>query len=758
MQRPFTKREGDRVRKIMWFSLGVLCSCVTGVYLVSGKMLLWIMAISGPLAVGLLIPRKIALRILGTVFLGICLGTVWLWCFNAFYLAPVAQYDGATAKNSITVSDYSVATAYGCYADGKIDLEGRAYDVRAYFDEQIKLVPGDRVEGEFLLGLTTPGGKEESTYYQGAGVFLIAQAETECTVMSENKVHMKYFPAILRNRITHLLEETFPADALAFVRALLLGDSSLLSYETDTSLKISGIRHVIAVSGLHVSILFALVYTLLGKHRVWTAVVGIPVLVLFAAVAGFTPSIIRACIMQSLMILALLFNKEYDPPTALAFAVLVMLAANPLTVCSVSFQLSVGCMVGIFLFCEPINRHILDKLGHPTGKSIKARLARWFSSGVAVTISAMAVTTPMVAWYFGMVSLVGVVVNLLTLWCVSFIFYGVVFTCLIGMIWLPLGKAIAWVVSWPVRYVLLTAQVFSKIPVAAVYTCSIYIVFWIVISYLLFGIFLLSKKKRPLLLTACIFICLVASIAVSWAEPRKDDFRMTVFDVGEGQSVLLQSDGKYFLVDCGGNDSDRTADTVSQSLLSQGVTKLDAVILTHYDADHAGGVPGLLTRVDTKALYLPDIPASGALKESLAQLYEEKIHWVCADLCLSTNDSNITLICAPTDTDEENESSLCVLFQRENCDILLTGDRGKAGERALLESYDLPELEILIAGHHGATNSTGFELLSKTSPETVVISTGGRYGHPTKDVLQRLALFDCNILRTDIDGTMIFRR
>ena len=106
-----------------------------------------------------------------------------------------------------------------------------------------------------------------------------------------------------------------------------------------------------------------------------------------------------------------------------------------------------------------------------------------------------------------------------------------------------------------------------------------------------------------------------------------------------------------------------------------------------------------------------------------------------------------------------NESSLCVLFQPENCDILITGDRTTAGERALLAAYPLPDLEVLIAGHHGARTSTSLELLKQTSPEVAVISVGAdnRYGHPTAEVLERLELFGCKILRTDLDGTIILR-
>ena len=746
------------MRKLMWFSIGFALSCVIGIYLLPASWLLpvGLFAVSA-VVVTCLIKHKIC-KIAGVVLLGFALGIAWIWGYNTIYLYPAKQYDGKTVTTSIEISDYSYATDYGGAADGSVELEGKNYRVRVYFDAPQDLKPGDSVQGDFTLGMTTTYWAEASDYYQGKGIFLIAEAEDSIVINSQQQIPAKYLAVQLRRQITDLLDSAFPADTLGFARALLLGDSSRLTYEEDTAFKTSGIRHVIAVSGLHVSILFGLVYAATGRHRVMTAVLGIPLLVLFAAVAGFTPSIMRACIMQLLMILALLLNKEYDPPTALAFAVLVMLLINPMTVTSVSFQLSVGCMVGIFLFSSRISKYILRKLGAPTDKSLRARLERWFASGVAVTLSAMAVTTPLVAWYFGMVSLVGVVANLLTLWVISFVFYGIMLACICGALWLPLGKIVAWVISWPVRYVLLAAKAFASVPFAAVYTCSIYIVLWISVSYLLFAVFLLSKEKKPILLTACILICLFAAVTASYVVPRLDDFRVTVFDVGEGQSVLLQTDGKYYLVDCGGDSADTATDIVAHTLLSQGVTTLDGVIVTHYDADHAAGVHGLLSQVNAKNIYLPDIPDDGTTKKILSESYPDKVQWITENTLVTDTGSTLTLIAAPVDVADENESSLCVLFQQENCDILITGDRGKTGEKALLQSLELPQIELLIAGHHGASNSTGFELLSTVQPETVVISTGGRYGHPSGDVLHRLELFGCDVWRTDLHGTLIFRR
>ena len=747
------------MRRLMWFTIGFTASCVMGVYLFSG-LRLGLFALSGLLtAVALCFLKSKTGKATVLLLFGFAAGMVWQWGYDAFYLQTARQYDGQSVNASVEISDYSYDTDYGMAADGKILLENKIFRVRVYLDSMDKLSPGDTVRGNFHLRLTAQGGDREATYHQGKGIFLLGYEDGEVTVTNAPKVPVKYFAAKLRQEILYTLDTVFPADTVAFARALLLGDSTKLTYEEDTAFKISGIRHVIAVSGLHVSILFALVYMVSGKHRVLTAALGIPVLLLFAAVAGFTPSIVRACIMQGLMILAMLLKKEYDPPTALSFAVLTMLAVNPLTITSVSFQLSVGCMVGIFLFCQRISGYLTRLIGTPKGNTLRGRLTRWLVGSVSVTVSAMALTTPLSALYFGTVSLVGILTNLVTLWVISFVFYGIMLACLVGAVWLPVGKLIAAAVSLPMRYVLWMAKTLASVPLAAVYTCSVYILAWLVLSYVLLTAFLIIKKKQPLLFAVCVSVGLCVALAASYIEPRLDALRVTVMDVGQGQSVLLQSDGKYYLVDCGGDDPESAADTVSQQLLSQGVTHLDGLFLTHYDADHAGGAAYLMSRIAVNKLYLPDVSDDSNTKKALTGRYNDKIQWVREATKLSGTWGALTAIPGDPQKDE-NESGLCILFQAENCDILITGDRNSSGEKALLESVDLPALELLVVGHHGSRSSTCFELLSTVVPKAAVISVGedNAYGHPADEVLERLNMFGCQIWRTDLDGTVIFRR
>ena len=296
----------------------------------------------------------------------------------------------------------------------------------------------------------------------------------------------------------------------------------------------------------------------------------------------------------------------------------------------------------------------------------------------------------------------------------------------------------------------------SKVPLSSVYSSSIYIVAWLIFGYILLLIFNKGKKKHPFALTCCLLVSLAGALACSWMEPRLDDYRVTAVDVGQGQCVVLQQDGKYYVVDCGGDSGDQAATRAIQLLFSQGVFRLDGVILTHYDADHAGGVEKLMRIVPTDALYLPVLDAENECKDTLSEQFADKIHWVTNDLPLEGVD--ITII-PSDDTQDSNESSLCILFQPEDCDILITGDRSEEGELALMERVDLPDLEILFAGHHGSRTSTSWALLNETRPEIVIISVGedNSYGHPTWETLERLELFGCEVYRTDLEGTVIFR-
>lgn len=745
------------MRKLVWFAIGFGGACAFGAYCY-GFWLLPAAVVFLLLAVlfRVLVHWEKYCGIAAVVCFGITAGLCWFAAYDTVYLKSARMSDGETAALTIEVSDYSYETKYGCAFDGRAKIGGRVYQVRAYLNERAKLEPGERVSGQFRLRLTAGGGEEEPLYHQGKGIFLLAYQKGDCVIQDCREIRLPDYPALWRQKLKDLIDASFPSDTAGFCKALLLGDKTGIDYETSTAFRLSGVSHVIAVSGLHVSILLGFVYLITGRRRVLTSVIGIPVVLIFAAIAGFTPSIVRASIMQIVVMLAMLFNREYDPPSSLSFAALTMLVINPMVITSVSFQLSVGCMAGIFLFAERIRGWMMD--GKRFGRW-KGMITNWFSGSVSVTLSSMVFTTPLVAVYFGAVSLIGVVTNLLTLWIITAIFYGIMAVCVAACFSTGIAGVLGSILAWPIRYVLTVTKLLSKFPLAAVYTKSIYIVLWLIFAYVLLAIYLIGKKKPAALFAGLLAAGLLLAVTASWVEPLLYECRVTVLDVGQGQSILLQSGGKTFLIDCGGDYSDEAADTAADTLLSQGISRVDGIVLTHYDADHAGGLGYLLTRIDTDVLFLPYIEDKDSVGRALAAQVGERACYVGDDLEL-TGDGLKLSVFAPLSVGSGNESCISVLFRTENCDILITGDMGQEMEKILLKLHELPELELLIVGHHGSKYSTCEELLAVTTPEYAFISVGegNSYGHPTQEVLDRLAKYGCIVYRTDQNGTIIFRR
>ena len=212
------------------------------------------------------------------------------------------------------------------------------------------------------------------------------------------------------------------------------------------------------------------------------------------------------------------------------------------------------------------------------------------------------------------------------------------------------------------------------------------------------------------------------------------------------------------MVDCGSDNPKEAANRAAAYLNSRGIYRLDGVIVSHYDKDHVAAVPYLLSRVDTDVLILPegtDAPMWVSLIEK--QTDTEPIYGT-SDVKIRWQDAMISVF-SSQNAKSSNESGLCVLFQTEKCDILITGDRSTTGELGLLRETQLPQLTALVVGHHGSDSSSGEFLLRTTRPQTAVISVGegNPYGLPSAVVLQRLKSYGCEIRRTDWEGTVVLR-
>ncbi len=749
------------MRLLMLFSVGFCASCGICAYIAWNDPLLWLELATVCFCLfcaGLCLRRR-PLRACAICLLGMTVGFLWYWGYDALYLGAARAMDQREVKATITVTDYSFPADYGAAADGEVELEGKRYQLRLYLSKDVRLGPGDRVTGTFQFRFTSSGGEKKVTYHRGEGKFLLAYGRKDCQIIPGSEMQISYLPVRLRHRVLSLIPEIFPEDTAAFASALLIGEDSELTYEENTALKLSGIRHVVAVSGQHLVILLAAIMFLTGKARRVAYTLSVPILIIFSAMCGMTPSIMRACIMELILILGFLLKKEYDGLTALAFSVLCMVIVNPLAITSVSLQLSVASVLGMFLYTERIYDRMISWrfLTRKDPKAKPGKLWKGIVATVSVTVASMVLTIPLSALYFQTVSLVSVITNLLTLWLITLVFYGVIAAVLIGFAWVPAGVFLGTLLSWAMRLILRVSGLLAAIPGGCLYLRDWPICIAVLIAYGIGLLLLYSKRLRIWQAGCCMASVIAIGLALSWMLPRQDHYRITVLDVGQGQCILLQSADRIYMVDCGGGYAQDVADTAAETLLSMGISRLDGLILTHFDKDHSAGAEFLLTRINADALF---IPQTWGKTEVPDWVYEgdHQLWTLSEDIHTSWKDSTLTIF-APNGGENGNEMGLCVLFQSGNCDILITGDRPKEQELALLAHVKLPKVTYLVAGHHGADSSAGPSLLQAVQPETVLISVGedNRYGHPKAELLARLEKLGIRIRRTDLEGTILIR-
>ncbi|MDD6642930.1 MAG: DNA internalization-related competence protein ComEC/Rec2 [Firmicutes bacterium] len=693
--------------------------------------------------------------------LGLAVGLLWSWSYERVKLEPLRAYCGEEQVISVEVSDLPQETAYGCRVGARL----AGGNILLYLNcapETLSLGDTVTVNAE-VVDVSRGSGDSENLYYQSRDISLLGFQRGDVEITPAESLPLRCYPTAAVHAIRSHIDRLFPDDAAGFVRALLTGDRSGLSYRTRNEMSITGISHIVAVSGMHVSLLVGVIMLLCLKRRRLGAIISILVMLFFAVMLGFTPSVTRAVIMNGILLLASLLKRENDAPTALSFALMVILALNPWAIANISLQLSFGALAGILLPTPRIYRWLLRLLHDKKLQKHAPLLSKLLRSGasiLAASLGATALTQPLIAEAFGVVSLIAPLTNLLVLPLISLIFPCAFLLLLVGWLLPSVGAVGATALSYPIRAVLWLVRSLAKLPYAAVYTNSGYIVAWLVLVYVLLGVYFLPRKRKmhPAVLLSCMLVTLIGACFFSAWEPGET--AVTVYDVGQGQCVLLRSGDFTALIDCGGDSGDEDGETVARSLLMSGRRSVDVLMLTHYDTDHVCGTAQLLSRIEVGTLLLPAVEDD---TDNCERIVQEAIsagvpyRFIAQDTALTFDGGTLRLF-APTDGSAKN-ASLAALLSAQEYDILVTGDMESAQERELLQTHTLPDLEVLVAGHHGSKSSTSEALLSATAPDIVLISVGkNRYGHPNAEVLARIAAIGAVVYRTDRNGDITVLR
>ena len=690
---------------------------------------------------------------------GLSLALLYGYAYVRVVQEPFEALVGSTGTLTLELVDYPAATDYGSRAEVRIldrGLRGKAI----YYGsaELLDLEPGARLTVRAEVRSAATIRESEVTTFTSRGVFALLYARGEAERVSGGAASpARYLPQRLARRMQETVAAVFPERTAPFLRAILLGDRYELSEEDGTYLSEAGLYHVTAVSGLHGAFLVSLLGFLIGRQREkLLSALALPLLALYALTVGLTPSVVRACVMLTMTLIAPLFGRENDGPTSLSFALFLILLSNPFAAKSVSLQLSFAAMAGLVWLTPRLYESI-----HKRRSGRRMSAAAWFVlASLSATAGALVFTVPLSAYYFNILVLIAPLSNLSCLWAASLTFASGLITVLLGFLCLPAARLVAYLPHYGALYVLTAAKWLAGLPYHAVYFSNSYLKFWLAYVYALFAVCGLARRGRLRYAMASVLAAATLALTV-WlnAAPMRDGaLHIVALDVGQGQSVALLSRGAAALIDCGTTSYGSAGDVTADYLRSVGVDALDCVVVSHYHADHCNGLPALFARCKVKRLVLPDIEDGGEQRASVLALAERcgvPVTFVRETQVIALGDAVLTVY-PPVTQGEMNEECLTALCSTGSFEALFTGDMDADAEHRLITAYSLPDIEVLMVGHHGSRYSTGGGLLAEVKPETGVVScgAGNSYGHPHDETLRRLAQADVEVYRTDWQGNI----
>lgn len=770
------KREGGRtVRILASFAFSFAAAVFLSIYGRLDGALLPLGGLSAAAAVfsGFLLRKKSGHARGRTLLIlsGLAVGFLWTAAYMLLFFRPAQELDGRTARISAAVADWPQRSEYGGYSILiRMETEsGVGLSAILYADEQgADLRPGDRIEtvARCTLGDRTFAG-ERITYYTAKGIFLRAQAYGRLDIRRPDRIALPNWAAWVSKALKQGIDAAFPEEEAGFIKALVTGNRDSLTDEFTTSLERTGLSHMVAVSGMHLAFLASLLTALLGRGRRSTAVLTILWAVMFCGIAGNTPSVLRAAVMIVMLQLAPLLGRERDGPTALAAALLLLLWINPFSAAHIGLQLSFAAVAGILLVSDRIQdfwaeRLHLDRPAENGWEKLFHAAARFVLASLSATLGASVLTLPLVAVHFNYISLIAPLSNLLTLWAVSLLFLGglAVGTLAVFLPGLAAVPAIPFV--WLARYLRWAVDLLSRPSLAALPLESVYYRAWVVLLYLLVLASVRMRGRKPLWVpVAAGAAALALAVGLTRASFGLGDMAVAVLDVGQGQSVLVRNGSFLTLVDCGGDSRDNPGDVAADYLQSLGLSRVDLLVVSHFHADHANGIPQLLGRIGVGEMLLPDVEEDSLLREEItagAKARNIPVRLVRREERIELGDNRSLTIFPPmVQTGNSNELGLTALASAGQFEVLVTGDMEREGELRLVRQADLPDIEVLVAGHHGSETSSSQELLAVVQPDAALISVGrnNRYGHPAAAALERLDRAGAAIYRTDLHGTIL---
>ncbi|TKD70193.1 DNA internalization-related competence protein ComEC/Rec2 [Pseudalkalibacillus hwajinpoensis] len=565
-----------------------------------------------------------------------------------------------------------------------------------------------------------------------------------------------------RQQMLSAIKNDYPVELQGIASSLLIGDRSLLTNDLESAYQDLGLSHVLAVSGLHVGVTGGLLFWFLiriGITRERVYVILLFFYPVYMGVTGFAPSVIRASLMAMGVVLSMRLRMKINPLDGISSACIAILAVNPFYAFHIGFQLSF--LIAFALIVS--SSRLLKRYKTP------------FTQLLALSSLAQIVSFPVVIYHFHEISLLSLPLNLIYVPIVSVIilpmlliltfirtFHIMFLFDLLSNVLSPFVEFFHHVFIWAtnLHYTVIFGKLSEVELLVATFICLLVLLQWEV-----------GKVRNGIV----IWLLFSATLYVlPYINPYGE---VTFLDVGQGDCIVitLPYQQQVILIDTGGKPSygekeewqqksssfDVGEDIVVPYLKSRGIRAIDLLILTHGDYDHAGGAAAVLDQLNVKRMIIDHSPVQTDIENNLIETAHRKGTKVSQALTGQSwrkGKASFSILQA-LEEGEENNGSVVLFAVIGGYKWLFTGDLEEPGERLLLTSELLPEIDILKVGHHGSSTSSSEAFLKKLNPSIAIISAGvdNRYGHPNGDVIERLKKFGIGTVRTDQSGTITYK-